>query len=155
MSECNQKWGFETQSLTSPGFSKSRFCFFFAKLCGMQDLRSPTSHLTHAPALGTLSLNRWTTEEVLSKHFLEALPQPDLSRPPWVMESVLLLHSAYAPGFSRKSLWVLDEPRPAQHLLRLSEVANPKPELGRLSSSWGDLSFRASNRAVCTGSFHD
>ena len=121
----------------------------------MQDLRSPTRHLTHAPALGTLSLNHWTTEEVLSKHFLEALPQPDLSRPPWVMESVFLLHSAYTQGFSRKSLWVLDEPRPAQHLLRLSEVANPKPELGRLSSSWGDLSFRASNRAVCTGSFHD
>ena len=37
---------------------------FVAKMCGMQDLSSPTRDRTCVPTLGTQSINHWTTREV-------------------------------------------------------------------------------------------
>ena len=43
------------------------FFFFLAMPCSMWDLSSPTRDQTHAPCIGSVSLNHWTTREVPSE----------------------------------------------------------------------------------------
>ena len=44
-------------------FSLSLSLFFFAALCSIEGLSSPTRDQTCAPVLGVRSLNRWPTRE--------------------------------------------------------------------------------------------
>ena len=48
-------------SITMPA---TLVCLFFAVLCSMQDLSSPTRDLTHAPLHLECSRNHWTAREI-------------------------------------------------------------------------------------------
>ena len=47
------------------------FTYILATSCGLWDLSSSTTDQTHAPAVGTQSLNHWTPREVPASVYLD------------------------------------------------------------------------------------